>query len=69
MEFAVAVADFVGMWVTRRVIHISIKINIKYISCRYRVYTKIFLSEGAAFFVGSWYTVHTKNRGVPQFYG
>ena len=30
-----AVADFVGMWVTRRVIHISIKIDIEYISCRY----------------------------------
>ena len=33
MESAVAVADFVGMWVTRRVIHISIKINIEYIYC------------------------------------
>lgn len=41
MESAVAVADFVGMWVTRRVIHISIKMNIKYISCRYKVYTKL----------------------------
>lgn len=37
MESAVVV-DFVGMWVTRRVIHISMKIDIKYISYRYIVY-------------------------------
>ena len=34
-EFAVVAVDFVGMCVTQRVIHISIKINIEYILCRY----------------------------------